>query len=486
MSDLNFKTLTEVRDLIAKREVSASDAVGSCLSSIENTGKSLNSFITVCGDEALSQAKEMDQKGPDPSKPLWGVPIAIKDCICTKNIRTTCASRMLENFIPFYDAFVVKQLKEAGAIIIGKTNMDEFAMGSSSETSYFGPVCNPWNTGHVPGGSSGGSAAAVAAGQSYASLATDTGGSVRQPASMCGCVGIKPTYGRVSRYGAIGFGPSLDHVGVLTRTVKDSAQVLEVIAGFDQRDSTCSSRPTQAYTADLKTDLKGVKIGLAKEFWPENGIAPEVYAEAQKAVQAAKDLGATIVEVDMPNLTHCVAAYYIVAPAESSTSLSKFDGVRYGFRAEGVESLEELYEQSRTQGFGEEVKRRIMLGNYVLSSGYYDAYYKKASQVRTLIKQDYSAALAQCDVLLAPVCPVTAWEIGKHGDDPLKAYLMDIFTVSLNLVGLPGITIAAGLGAESKMPVGVQVLGKAFDEHGIIKTAYALEQALPSIGRPKV
>ena len=491
MSDLNYKSLTEIRNLLARKEVSAKQAVASCLNQINATNKTLNSCLAVQHEQALAEAEQLDAKGPDSSKPLWGVPVLIKDCIATKGAATTCASHMLENFVPFYDAYAVKQLRNAGAIILGKTNMDEFAMGSATESSYFGPTRNPWNTNCIPGGSSGGSAVAVSACQAYASLATDTGGSVRQPASMCGCVGIKPTYGRVSRYGAIGFASSLDQIGVLARTVQDSALVLETIAGHDPRDSTCAKKPVQAYSQNLEGDLKGKRIGLPKQFWNlasnngEEGIAPEVLHEAQKSIQAAKDLGAEIVEVDMPSLPYSVAVFYIIAPAEASTNLSKFDGVRYAFRAEGVETLEELYEQSRTQGFGDEVKRRIMLGTYVLSSGYYDAYYKKASQVRALIQRDYFSALEKCDMLLAPVSPVTAWESGKFSANPLKNYLMDVFTVSLNLAGLPGISLPAGLGADSKLPVGVQLLGKAFDEHNLFKAAYALEQALPGIGMPK-
>ena len=490
MSDLNYKSLIEIRNLLARKEVLAKDAVAACLKRIAATNNTLNSCIAIREEQALAEAQALDTTGPDPAKPLWGVPVVIKDCIATKGTATTCASRMLKNFVPFYDAYAVKQLKDAGAIIIAKTNMDEFAMGSATESSYFGPTRNPWNSECIPGGSSGGSAVAVASGQAFASLATDTGGSVRQPASMCGCVGLKPTYGRVSRYGAIGFASSLDQIGVLARSVEDSALVLETIAGKDVRDSTCSDKPVQAYSQNLEGDLKGKRIGLPKQFWNlaggDEGISPEVLQIAQRSVQTATDLGAEIVEVDMPHLPYSVAVFYIVAPAEANTNLSKFDGVRYGFRAENPETLEELYELSRTQGFGEEVKRRIMLGAYVLSSGYYDAYYKKASQVRALIQRDYFAALEKCDLLLAPVSPITAWKLGEFSANPLKSYLMDVFTVSLNLAGLPGISLPAGLGAESKMPVGVQLMGRAFDEHNLFKAAYAMEQALPPIGLPKI
>ena len=486
MSQLHTKTLKQIRDMLASKEVSATQAVEACLSRIDATEKTLNALTHVAEESALAQAERMDKEGPNPAQPLWGVPVAVKDCICTKDLPTTCASRMLKNFVPFYDAFVVEQLKNAGAIIISKTNMDEFAMGSGTESSCYGPAKNPWDTARIPGGSSGGSAVTVAACQAYGALATDTGGSVRQPASMCGCVGIKPTYGRVSRFGAIGFASSLDQVGVLARTVEDSAMMLEAVAGLDERDSTCSARPVGAYASDLSGDMKGIKVGLPREFWESDGIAPEVLTGAEKAIEAARELGAEIVDVEMPHMPLSVASYYIIAPAEASTNLSKFDGARYGFRAENAETLEELYEQSRTQGFGDEVKRRIMLGAYVLSSGYYDAYYKKASQVRRLIQEDYLKALGACDMLLAPISPVTAWEIGKNTDDPLKNYLMDIFTVSLNSAGLPGVAIPAGLGSESGMPVGVQLLGRAFDEHTLLKGAYRLEQALRPIGFPKI
>ncbi|MBQ4133003.1 MAG: Asp-tRNA(Asn)/Glu-tRNA(Gln) amidotransferase subunit GatA, partial [Desulfovibrionaceae bacterium] len=455
MSKLYEKSLKEIRDLLAKRELSATEVVRSCLERIQATNPRLNSMLHVetAAEQALKQAGKMDEEGPRPEQPLWGVPVAVKDCICTKDLLTTCCSRMLSNFVPFYDAYVVERLRRNGAIIIGKTNMDEFAMGSGTETSFFGGTRNPWNEKLIPGGSSGGSAVAVAAGQCYGALGTDTGGSVRQPASMCGCVGVKPTYGRVSRFGAIGFASSLDQVGLFASNVEDGAILLEAIAGLDERDSTCSARPVEPYSQNLPGDLKGVRIGLPKEFWQADGIAPEVLKEAEKAIDAARALGTELVEVDMPHMPLSVASYYIIAPAEANTNLSKFDGARYGFRAEGAETLEELYEQSRTQGFGDEVKRRIMLGAYVLSSGYYDAYYKKASQVRRLIQQDYLSALEKCDALLAPISPVTAWEIGKHSGDPLKSYLMDIFTVSLNLAGLPGIAIPAGLGSDSGMPV---------------------------------
>lgn len=486
MSELYKKSLKQIRDLLANREVSVTEVVRACIERINTTNKQLNSLVYVAAEQALEQAEKMDKEGPQPDRALWGVPIAVKDCICTKDLPTTCCSRMLADFVPFYDAYVVERLKVNGAIVIGKTNMDEFAMGSSTESSYFGITKNPWNTKLIPGGSSGGSAVSVAAAQCFGALGTDTGGSVRQPASMCGCVGVKPTYGRVSRFGAIGFASSLDQVGLFASTTEDSAILLEAIAGLDERDSTCSTRPIEAYSQGLTGDLKGVKIGLPKEFWQAGGIASEVLGEAEKAIDAARALGAEIVDVDMPHIPLSVAAYYIIAPAEASTNLSKFDGARYGFRAKGVETLDELYEQSRTQGFGEEVKRRIMLGTYVLSSGYYDAYYKKASQVRRLIQQDYLAALQKCDLLLAPISPVTAWEIGKHSGDPLKNYLMDIFTVSLNLAGLPGVAIPAGLGVESGMPVGVQLLGRAFDEHNLLKAAHRLEQAIPSIGSPKL
>ncbi len=477
MSALYTKTLTEISGLLARKEVSCAEVTAACLERIRETEPRLNACITVC-DEALAEAKTLDAAGYNPDKPLWGVPITVKDNITVKGMRTTCASRMLENFVPFYDAWVIERLKEAGAVIVAKTNMDEFAMGSGTETSFFGPCSNPHALDRVPGGSSGGAASSVAAGQAFGALGSDTGGSIRQPASFCGCVGIKPTYGRVSRFGAVAFGSSLDQIGCLTRSVEDAARMLKVIAGYDARDAVCADMAVPDYPALLnRADLKGLKIGLPKEFWQE-GLCPDTRERGEAAIKAAQGLGAEIVDVSLPHAGLGVAVFYIVATAEASTNLGRFDGVRYGYRAPDVSELVDLYEESRTQGFGEEVKRRIILGTFVLSSGYYDAYYKKAAQIRALIRNDYLKALQQCDFLLSPVSPVVPWQKGAMGDDPLKSYLMDVLSVTLNLAGLPGLAIPAGLGAQSKLPVGMQLVGPAFSEEKILQAGHVLHQVL--------
>ena len=384
--------------------------------------------------------------------------------------------------MPVYDAFAVQRLREAGAVILGKNNLDEFAMGSTTENSAYKTTHNPWDLQRVPGGSSGGSAASVAACQCFASLGSDTGGSIRQPASLCGCTGIKPTYGRVSRYGLIAYGSSLDQIGPLGRSVADCARVLGVIAGHDQRDATCDPRPVDDYAAAAAApSLKGARLGLPREFYAD-GLAPEVRAVCENAIETARAAGAGIVEVSLPHTHAAIATYYIIAMAEASSNLARFDGVRYGHRAADVRQLAELYVRSRSEGFGQEVKRRILLGTYVLSSGYYDAYFRKAAQVRRLIRDEYLAALEQCDALLAPVSPVTAWELGCHSADPLQMYLMDAYTLSLNLAGLPGLSLPVGMTAESNMPVGMQLIGKAFDEAGLFRLGAGLEAALPGIG----
>ncbi|NJB69449.1 aspartyl-tRNA(Asn)/glutamyl-tRNA(Gln) amidotransferase subunit A [Desulfobaculum xiamenense] len=485
MSELTSKTLTEIRDLLASREVSATDAVTACLDRIAATEPDINAFTSVQGEAALAQAKAMDAAGPDATKPLWGVPVSVKDILATKGAPTTCSSRILENFVPFYDATAVARLREAGAIIIGKTNMDEFAMGSSTENSAFGPTRNPWDTNRVPGGSSGGSAASVAARQCFGSLGTDTGGSIRQPASFCGCVGVKPTYGRVSRYGCVAYASSLDQIGPLTRTVPDAALMLSVIAGHDQRDSTSVDCPVPDYAAAIaaRADLKGLRIGMPEEYWSE-GLAPEVETACRAAMDRARELGATPVPVRLPHTKFAVATYYIVAMAEASSNLARFDGVRYGLRDKDATDLIDMYVSSRSKGFGTEVKRRIMLGTYVLSAGYYDAYYRKAAQVRRLIRQDFLDAFEQCDVICGPASPVTAWGIGEKTADPLQMYLMDIFTISLNLAGLPGVSIPVGLGADSGMPVGLQLLGPAFGEDTLLATADALMRGIAPLPAP--
>lgn len=485
MTELYSKTLTEIRDKLASGEVAPSELLEACLARIEDTEPQIKACITICSDEARETARRLEAEGHDPSKPLWGVPVTVKDVLCTKGIRTTAASRMLENFIPPYDASVVESLKKAGAVILAKTNLDEFAMGSSTEFSAFGPSANPWNTGCIPGGSSGGSAASVAAGQAFGSLGSDTGGSIRQPAGLCGCVGIKPTYGRVSRYGAIAYGSSFDQVGPIARNVKDAAIILECIAGHDPKDATSADLPVPAFAAvatEVK-DLSGITLGLPDEYWRE-GLSPEVEKACRSAVQKASDLGASIKELSLPHLSYGVAAYYILASAEASTNLARYDGLRYGKRPEEELDLVETYIAARSQGFGEEVKRRILLGTYTLSSGYYDAYYTKAARVRRLILQDFENALSECDALLAPASPVTAWKFGAYNNDPLTAYKMDVLTLSLNLAGLPGLALPVGFGEQSGLPVGLQIFGKAFDETGIIRVGAALEHVLPAIGSP--
>lgn len=485
MSELSRLTLAAVRHRLATGEIKAEEATAACLQRIAQTDPRLHAMLCV-REQALEEAAALDKQGPDPHKPLWGVPVAVKDALTTKGTATTAGSRMLENFVPFYDAGAVERLKDAGAIIVGKTNMDEFAMGSSTENSAFGPTCNPWDLSRVPGGSSGGSAACVTAGQCYGALGTDTGGSIRQPAALCGCVGMKPTYGRVSRYGLIAYGSSLDQIGPMTRTVEDAALMLAVLAGHDARDATSSPLPApepEAYRVALeRRSLKGVRLGIPVEFMGD-GLDGGVARCCADALQAARELGAELVDVSLPHAArHAIAAYYIVAMAEASSNLARYDGVRFGRRAAQVTDLDDLYTRSRTEGFGPEVQRRILVGTYVLSAGYYDAYYRKAAQVRRLVRRDYDAALSRCDVLLAPVSPVTAWKLGSIIDDPLKMYLMDIYTVSLNLAGLPGLSFPVGT-AEG-LPVGMQVLGRAFDEVGVLAVGNALFTALGAPGMP--
>lgn len=474
-SGLAGKSLIAVREALLRKEVSAEEVTQACLERIRATEPTLHTLITL-REEALDEARALDIAGPDASRPLWGIPMTVKDAIAVKGTRTTAGSRMLENFVPFYDAFVVERLKSAGAIILGKNNMDEFAMGSSTENSAYGPTRNPWNTTCIPGGSSGGSAASVAACQCYASLGTDTGGSIRQPASLCGCVGLKPTYGRVSRYGIIAYGSSLDQVGPLARTVEDTALLFSVLSGHDPRDSTSAPEPSipweQLKDVLSRTNLQGIRLGVPQEFMSE-GLDTSVAAVCRATLDRAQAAGATLVPVSLPHATrHAIAAYYIVAMAEASSNLSRFDGIRYGHRTTTAEDIDALYTCSRTEGFGTEVQRRILLGTYVLSAGYYDAYYRKAAQVRRLIRQDYLTALNQCNALLTPVSPVTAWKLGSIIDDPLKMYLMDIYTVSLNLAGLPGLAIPVGLA--DGMPVGMQLIGRDFDESTLLSLGNVL------------
>lgn len=482
MNEICSLNLTALADALQKKEIGAEEATRACLDRIAATEERVGALLHVDAEGALASARRLDAQGPDASRPLWGVPVTVKDALSTLGMPTTAGSRILEDYMPVYDAFAVQRLREAGAVILGKNNLDEFAMGSTTENSAYKTTHNPWDLQRVPGGSSGGSAASVAACQCFASLGSDTGGSIRQPASLCGCTGIKPTYGRVSRYGLIAYGSSLDQIGPLGRSVADCARVLGVIAGHDQRDATCDPRPVDDYAAAAAApSLKGARLGLPREFYAD-GLAPEVRAVCENAIETARAAGAGIVEVSLPHTHAAIATYYIIAMAEASSNLARFDGVRYGHRAADVRQLAELYVRSRSEGFGQEVKRRILLGTYVLSSGYYDAYFRKAAQVRRLIRDEYLAALEQCDALLAPVSPVTAWELGCHSADPLQMYLMDAYTLSLNLAGLPGLSLPVGMAAESNMPVGMQLIGKAFDEAGLFRLGAGLEAALPGIG----
>ncbi|CAM2061420.1 Glutamyl-tRNA(Gln) amidotransferase subunit A [Desulfovibrionales bacterium] len=485
MSKLIRHTIVELQSRLARREVSAKDAVTACLSQIEATNHSLNAFVSVQADQALETARLLDRFGPDPSRPLWGVPMAVKDILTTKGTATTCASKILDGFVPFYDAHCVARLRESGAIILGKLNMDEFAMGSSTERSIFGPTKNPWDHSRVSGGSSGGSAVAVAAGQCFGSLGTDTGGSIRQPASFCGVVGMKPTYGRISRYGLIAYSSSLDQVGPITRTIADNAAILAAIAGHDPHDSTCSDKPVPNFiaAATSRQNLKGIRLGLPKELWG-TGLNSDVEAVLHAAIAKAEGLGAELVEVNLPNTQYAVATYYIMAMAEASSNLARFDGVRYGLRDMKANSLMDLYVHSRSCGFGDEVRRRIIIGTYVLSAGHYEAYYRKAAQVRRIILEDYLQALERCDVICSAASPVPAWQLGTFLTNPLQMYLMDIFTVSLNLSGLPGLCMPAGLTADTNLPVGLQLFGRAFDEVGLYAVAGVLEMAFDAPNCP--
>lgn len=482
MSRIFSHSLTQVRDLLRAGEISAQDATRACLERIAATEPGLDALLHVAGEEALNQAAAMDKSGPDADRPLWGVPVIIKDVLATAGMPTTCGSRILENFTPVYDAHCVTRLKEAGAIILAKANMDEFAMGSSTENSAFKVTKNPWDVSRVPGGSSGGSAASVAAGQCFASIGTDTGGSIRQPASFCGIVGVKPSYGRVSRRGLIAYGSSLDQAGPMTRTVADAAEILQVIAGHDPKDSTSVNAPVPNYLEALSRSgsMKGLRLGLPEQYWGD-GLSTEVDAACRQAVALAESLGARIVPVSLPHTEYAIATYYILAMAEASSNLARFDGVRYGRRSSQGHDLATMYTHSRSEGFGEEVMRRIMLGTYVLSAGYYDAYYKKAAQVRRLIRQDFLNALEKCDLICGPACPTTAFAIGENTADPLQMYLTDIFTISLNLSGLPGLSLPVGLGGDTGMPVGLQLFAGNMEEETLLCAAQTLEAHLPKL-----
>lgn len=485
MKDITKKSLLEISRSLQERRVRVSEVVEACFDRIDRTESIVNALLCTDREACLDLAGEMDQTGPDPDKPLWGVPITVKDVFCTKDFPTTCGSKILEDFKPCYDAALVAKLKNAGAVILGKNNMDEFAMGSSTENSAYKTSRNPWNLECVPGGSSGGSAVSVATGQCFASIGTDTGGSIRQPASFCGITGLKPTYGRVSRFGLVAFGSSLDQAGPMTRTVADCALVMNVISGHDPEDSTSASRPVPDFlAATLKSkDLKGKRIGLPRQYW-EEGLSPETTECCQNAVDAAVDAGAVVVDVDMPHAQFGIAAYYIIAMAEASSNLARYDGVKYGFRDKSCNNLLEMYRKSRSIALGEEVQRRIMIGTYVLSAGYYDAYYKKAAQIRRLIQQDYLKAFESCDIVCAPVTPSTAFKIGENIDDPLQMYLTDIFTTSLNLSGMPGMTIPVGLGKDTGLPVGMQFIAPFFEEALILQAGQVMEGLRPGLGAP--
>ncbi len=479
MIALDSLTIRHALGLLRQRKISAVELTRAVLDRLAATEKTLQAFITLCEKEALIQAQKADQHysthGPYP--PLLGIPIAVKDVIITKGIRSTAGSKILSNFIPPYDATVTQKLKEAGAVLVGKTNCDEFAMGSSTENSGFFPTRNPWNPKRVPGGSSGGSAAAVAASQVLASLGTDTGGSIRLPASFCGVVGLKPTYGRVSRFGVIAYASSLDQVGPLTKSVWDCARMLEVIAGHDSQDSTSIDAPIPSYTSLLSESIKGRKVGVPQEYLIP-GIQPEVQEAVQKALRVLETLGARVEEVSLPHTPYAVSTYYILATAEASSNLARYDGVRYGYRAPQSKDLLDLYCSTRSQGFGKEVKRRIMLGTYALSAGYYSAYYLKAQKVRNLIRQDFLKALTACDALVTPVAPTTAFRLGEKLEDPLTMYLSDIFTIPANLAGLPALSLPCGQDHEG-LPIGLQMIGRPLGEDTLLGLAYAYEQATP-------
>jgi len=455
-------------------EISSVELTQHYLDNIARLDPTLNSFITITANTALEAARQADKDiAAGKAKPLTGIPIAHKDLFCTHNVLTTSGSKMLHNFIPPYESTVTARLKEAGAIMLGKTNMDEFAMGSSNESSYYGAVKNPWDLTRVPGGSSGGSAAAVAAGLTVAATGTDTGGSIRQPASFCGITGLKPTYGRVSRFGMIAFASSLDQAGPMARSAEDCAYLMNAMAGFDTQDSTSSETPTEDYLANLNQPLTGLKIGLPKEYF-DAGLNPEMKETLLNAIKEFETLGATIKEISLPNLKLSIPAYYVIAPSEASSNLSRFDGVRFGHRCDNPKDLLDMYTRSRAEGFGKEVQKRIMVGTYALSEGYYDAYYLKAQRIRRLIKQDFVTALKEVDVIMGPVAPTTAFSLGSKTDDPVAMYLEDIYTLSVSLAGIPAMSVPAGF--NQGMPVGLQIMGDYFSEAKLLNIAHQFQQ----------
>jgi len=478
---LNQLTITELGKKLAKREVSSREVTQACLDQIQRVEGQIRAFISYDAAGALAQADAADKvlaTGARPGeRPLLGVPVAIKDVLAVKGQPLNCGSKILGKFVSPYDATVIEKLKAAGAVVFGRLNMDEFAMGSSTENSAFQVTRNPWDTSRIPGGSSGGSAAAVVADECVAALGSDTGGSIRQPAALCGCVGLKPSYGRVSRYGLVAFASSLDQVGCFTKTVSDAATMLELLSGLDPRDSTSVPQPVPRYSAGLTGDIKGLKLGLPKEYMI-GGLDPEVKQAMEVAVRQLEKLGAEIVEISLPHTDYAVATYYIIATAEASANLARFDGIRYGQRVEGADPIE-LYARTRGAGFGPEVKLRILLGTYVLSSGYYDAYYLRAQKVRTLIRNDFLNAFDKVDAIVTPTSPTAAFKIGEKMHDPLQMYLIDIFTISANLAGICGISVPCGFTKSPKLPIGLQLLGKPFGEETILKMAHAYEQSTP-------
>ena len=469
-------TLQEASDRLRRGEISSRELTDAVYERIAATDETVHAYLILARDAAMEQARQADErlKRNDALTPLLGIPIAVKDNFLSRGLRTTCASKILRDFIPPYDATAVAKLRAAGAVIVGKTNLDEFAMGSSAENSAFFPTRNPWNPQRIPGGSSGGSAAAVAADQCIAALGTDTGGSIRQPAAFCGVVGLKPTYGRVSRYGIIAFASSMDQVGPLTKDVRDASLLLQAIAGHDPADSTSAARAVPDFSAALSGDVKELRIGVPKEYFV-SAMQPEVDQKVRQAIRELENHGAIVKEISLPYTEYAVAVYYIVATAEASSNLARYDGMRFGHRAD-ARDLAETYRVSRDEGFGAEVKRRIMLGTYALSAGYYDAYYLKAQRVRTLIKKDFDEAFQHCDAILTPTAPTTAFKIGEKIDNPLQMYLSDIYTISVNLAGLPALSLPCGFDNDG-MPIGLQIIGKRFDEPTILRVAYQFEQA---------
>jgi aspartyl-tRNA(Asn)/glutamyl-tRNA(Gln) amidotransferase subunit A len=469
----NF-TITELIDGLKKKVFSSAEITQHFLARIKNLDSEFNSVITLTEDQALESAKLADQLLADGRAPeLCGIPVLHKDIFCTQGVRTSCGSKMLDNFVPPYDATVIENFKNSGSVMLGKTNMDEFAMGSSNETSFYGSVKNPWAIDSVPGGSSGGSAAAIAARLAPGATATDTGGSIRQPAALCGITGLKPTYGRVSRWGMIAFASSLDQGGPMARTAEDCALLLNCMASYDDKDSTCIDRPVPNYSANINDSLKGLRIGIPKEYFSE-GLNPGTEKAVREALTEYQKLGAELVEINLPNTGLSVPAYYVIAPAEASANLSRFDGVRYGHRCEDPKDLEDLYRRTRAEGFGDEVQRRILIGTYCLSAGYYDAYYGKAQQVRQLIRQDFVQAFENVDLIMGPTCPSPAFKFGSKGNDPVAMYLEDIYTISTNLAGLPGMSLPCGM-VDNK-PVGLQIIGNYFDESRMLNAAHQFQQ----------